>query len=231
MLSPDKAVLLLSGGLDSATVAHMLKAHGKRIYALTFLYGQQHDVEASRALQVARVVGVEDHQFVDLPTALFRSSSLVDPDQKVPKDGLTDEIPSTYVPARNVIFLSMALAYAETIGASEIYIGVNAVDYSGYPDCRPEAIEAFEDLANIATKTGAEEKFRVMAPLMYLSKREIISKGLSFGIDYAMTTSCYDPPHHQTGDACGLCDACRIRLAAFKEVGISDPVRYAEGAA
>ena len=219
-----RAVVLLSGGLDSATVLAIARSEGYEVYALTVEYGQRHDDELAAARRVAKRLGAAAHQFASASLRTFGGSALTD-DIDVPK-GSADEpvgsgIPVTYVPARNTVLLSLALAYAESIGAHDLFIGVNAVDYSGYPDCRPAFVEAFERLANVATKIGVEgEAIRVHAPLMELSKADIIRRGLALGVDYGLTLSCYDPVG---GRACGGCDACRIRLSAFAEVGVPDP--------
>ena len=229
----SNAVVLLSGGLDSTTVLAVAKSEGFAVHALTFRYGQRHSSEIDAAKAVARKAGVARHQIVDIDLAVFGGSALT-ADIPVPKDRDLDpsaqgasEIPVTYVPARNTIFLSYALALAEVIGASNIFIGVNALDYSGYPDCRPEYIEAFEQMANLATRAGVEgaTKLKVRTPLIALTKAEIIKLGASLGVDYSRTTSCYDPGAN--GEACGRCDACQLRLKGFKEAGLEDPIEYA----
>lgn len=226
-----RAVVLLSGGLDSATVLAAAKRDGYDVSALSFRYGQRHAVELEAAARVARSNHVRRHEVVDIDLRAFGGSALT-ADIPVPKDRSSDEIggaiPITYVPARNTIFLSFALAFAEVIGASDIFIGVNALDYSGYPDCRPEFVDAFERLANLATKAGVESGggFRVHAPLLHLSKSEIIALGLSLGVDYSMTSSCYDPS--PSGEACGHCDSCQLRLRGFAENGMEDPIRYGD---
>jgi 7-cyano-7-deazaguanine synthase len=228
--SSRAAVVLLSGGLDSATVLAQALADGFGIHAMSFRYGQRHAVEIDAARHVARAMGVRDHIVVDIDLRTFGGSALTS-DIAVPKDRSDDEmkhgIPITYVPARNTIFLSYALAWSEVLGASDIFIGVNAVDYSGYPDCRPEYIAAFERMANLATRGAVEgtTPIRIRAPLLKLSKREIISSGLRLGVDYGITSSCYDPA--PDGAACGRCDACRLRLEAFAALGTPDPARYA----
>jgi 7-cyano-7-deazaguanine synthase len=223
------AVVLLSGGLDSTTLL-ALAARSHSIYALSFRYGQRHQHELDAASAIARSAGVTRHLIVDIDLRIFGGSALT-ADIDVPKDrdasAMESGIPVTYVPARNTIFLSFALAYAETVDAADIYIGVNAVDYSGYPDCRPEYIEAFERMANLATRGGVEgtNPVHIRAPLLHLSKAEIIKLGTSLGVDYAETTSCYDPAPN--GDACGRCDACLLRRKGFHDAGVRDPTRYA----
>lgn len=218
------AVVLLSGGLDSATVLAMVCDQGYTPRTLSFRYGQRHAVELDRARLLAKRYGAT-HRVVDIDLRAFGGSALTD-DIDVPKGReITDEIPVTYVPARNTIFLSFALAYAEVVGAADLFLGVNAVDYSGYPDCRPEYLAAFERLANLATKAGVEgRRLTVHAPLMFRTKAEIIRRGLELGVDYGLTSSCYDPAPE---GACGECDSCQIRLAAFREVGLEDPIDYA----
>jgi len=224
-----KAVVLLSGGLDSATAAAEAKAAGFDIYALTILYGQRHLVEREAARQVADALGVARHVEQTIDLRAFGGSALTD-EIAVPKDRSTDEltsgIPITYVPARNTVFLSLALAWAEALGAFDLYVGVNCVDYSGYPDCRPEFLRAFETMANLATRAGVEGtgRFIIHAPLLTLTKEQIIRRGLELGVDYGLTHSCYDPTPE--GLACGHCDACAIRLAAFATLGRTDPVPY-----
>jgi 7-cyano-7-deazaguanine synthase len=225
-----KAVLLLSGGLDSATAGAIARAEGFAVYALSFDYGQRHRFELEAARQTAQRLEVCGHALLSIDLAQFGASALTS-DLSVPKDRRDDEmeqgIPVTYVPARNTVFLSLALAYAETLGAADIYVGVNAIDYSGYPDCRPEYIAAFERLANLATKAGVEGalRFRIHAPLIELTKAGIIRRGMELGVDYSVTHSCYDPA--ADGAACGHCDACLLRLRGFAEAGIADPARYA----
>jgi len=229
MSSKPKAVVLLSGGLDSTTVAAIAADQGFDLYALSFKYGQRHDVELSAAANIAETMGVKRHVVSEIDLRAFGGSALT-ADIDVPKDRsdqeITGGIPVTYVPARNTIFLSFALAFAETIESQDIFIGVNALDYSGYPDCRPEYIQAYETMANLATKAGVEgsQKLTIHTPLMELTKAGIIKRGLELGVDYAMTTSCYDPD--ATGAACGHCDACQLRLKGFKEAGAADPIRY-----
>ena len=224
-----KAVVLLSGGMDSATAAAMTRARGFDLYALSFRYGQRHAFELEAARRVAAGLGVVRHAIVDIDLRSFGGSALT-ADIAVPKDRSADAIgtgvPVTYVPARNTIFLSFALAWAETLGINDLVIGVNALDYSGYPDCRPEYIAAFQHLANLATRAGTElkQRFTIHTPLILLSKREIVERGAALGLDYAMTLSCYDPS--DAGEACGHCDACQLRLKGFREAGLEDPARY-----
>ncbi len=233
-LSPaSPAVLLLSGGLDSTTVLAVAQHEGFAVHALSFRYGQRHANEIEAAKEIAREAGVVQHRVIDIDLTVFGGSALTAP-TPVPKDrDLTTfsiegkEIPITYVPARNTIFLSYALALAEVVGAADIFIGVNALDYSGYPDCRPEYIRAFEDMANLATRAGVEGgmRLKIRTPLISLNKAQIIDLGTSLGVDYSATTSCYDPG--ENGEACGRCDACQLRLKGFAEVGLSDPIEYA----
>jgi 7-cyano-7-deazaguanine synthase len=224
------AVLLLSGGLDSTTLLALAARDGYAVNALTFRYGQRHGLEIDRARDAAARYGATRHVIADIDMRQFGGSALT-ADIAVPKDrsagDLGHGIPVTYVPARNTIFLSFALAWAEVLGANEIFIGVNALDYSGYPDCRPEFIRAFETMANLATKAGVEGGARVSVrtPLIAMSKKEIVILGLSLGVDYSKTTSCYDPA--ADGTACGRCDACQLRLKGFSEAGVIDPVKYA----
>jgi len=222
-----KAVLLLSGGLDSTTLLALATRQGYAIHALSFQYGQRHQAEVAAARKIASEYRVVQHVVTDIDLRVFGGSALTS-DIDVPKNRVVDEeIPVTYVPARNTIFLSFALAWAEVLGASEILIGVNALDYSGYPDCRPEFIAAFQEMARLATRAGVEDSktyIRIQTPLIEMSKKEIIQLGLSLGVDYSMTTSCYDPS--ASGDACGECDACQLRLKGFADAGSSDPGRY-----
>ena len=224
------AVVLLSGGLDSTTVLAIAKAEGFVPYALSFQYGQRHVTELDAARRIAAGAGVGGHVVAEIDLRVFGGSALT-ADIDVPKgrsDGEMEAgIPITYVPARNTIFLSFALAWAEVLGSSDIFVGVNALDYSGYPDCRPEYIEAFEQMANLATKAGVEgtQRLHIHAPLMRLTKEGIIRRGLELGVDYAETQSCYDPDAE--GRACGACDACRLRLRGFAAVGVPDPAPYA----
>src|SRR4051794_19818224 len=221
------AVVLLSGGLDSATVAAIARREGFAVHALSFRYGQRHAVELDAAVKGASASGAGEHRLVDIDLRAFGGSALTD-DIDVPKTGVdSSSIPVTYVPARNTIFLSFALAYAEVIGADDIFIGVNALDYSGYPDCRPEYLEAFQAMARLATKAGVEDgrAAQIHAPLIALTKREIVRLGIRLGVDYSMTISCYDPS--PDGGACGACDSCRLRRKGFEEAGVADPTRYA----
>lgn len=223
------AVILLSGGLDSATVGAIARAEGYDLVALSLDYGQRHRFELEAAQRVAAALGVGRHLVQKIDLTQFGASALTS-EMEVPKgrapEAMAEGIPVTYVPARNTILLSLALALAETSGAADIFVGVNAVDYSGYPDCRPEYLEAFERLANLATKAGVEGtlRFRIHAPLLRLTKAEIIQRGASLGVDYALTHSCYDPD--TLGRACGACDACLLRLAGFAAAGLQDPVIY-----
>jgi 7-cyano-7-deazaguanine synthase len=228
MTSANKpAVVLLSGGLDSATTLAIAKAEGFEPYAMSFRYGQRHVVELAAAEKVAARIGVAEHRIVNIDLRAFGGSALTAdiPVPTTPSAG----IPLTYVPARNTIFLSYALAWSEVLGAADIFIGVNAVDYSGYPDCRPEFIRAFETLANLATRAAVEGKVRctVRAPLIAMTKGDIIRRGLALGVDYGLTRSCYAPD--EKGGACGECDSCRIRLAGFAAAGIEDPAEYLRG--
>jgi len=223
-------VVLVSGGIDSATTLEIARQEGFAVYALTFRYGQRHRAELAAAERVARAAHVLRHEVLDIDLRRFGGSALTD-DIAVPKDrppeAIGGGIPVTYVPARNTIFLSFALAWAEVLGSSDIFIGVNALDYSGYPDCRPEYIAAFERLADLATKRGVEQhqRLRIHAPLITLSKRQIIERGIALGVDFSLTSSCYDPD--PSGAACGRCDACQLRLKGFAEAGCVDPIRYA----
>jgi len=223
---PTPAVILLSGGLDSATVLAIARAQGYGLHALSFDYGQRHAAEIEAARRVAAAARVLEHKVVTIDLRTFGGSALTG-NGEVPKDRdlAGDEIPVTYVPARNTIFLAYALAYAEVRAAADIFIGVNAVDYSGYPDCRPEYIAAFEKMANLATRAAVTGRaVRIHAPLIGMSKAEIIQRGLELGVDYGLTRSCYDPD--AAGRACGHCDSCRLRLAAFKRLGLTDPAPY-----
>ena len=219
-----KAIILLSGGLDSITTLALAKNEGYRCYALSFNYGQRHNAELKAASKIASAYQVEDHKIIPLGLGAIGGSALTDEHIAVPTTPQLG-IPATYVPARNTIFLSFALGWAEVLHLHDIFIGVNAVDYSGYPDCRPEFIAAFQRLANLATKAGVEgEHFKIHTPLMLLSKAEIIKKGMALGIDYETTVSCYSADDQ--GRACGVCDACRLRKTGFTEAGIEDPTRY-----
>jgi 7-cyano-7-deazaguanine synthase len=224
-----KAVVLLSGGLDSATTLAIAQSDGFDAYALTFRYGQRHAAELEAARLVAARAKVRQHLFADIDLRLFGGSALTS-DIAVPKGRDAEEIgrgiPITYVPARNTIFLSYSLAWAEVLGTEHLFIGVNALDYSGYPDCRPEYIAAFERMANLATKAGVEgrQHFQIHTPLIKLTKAQIIERGLALGVDYSLTLTCYDPA--LSGEACGACDACLLRLKGFAEVGLADPTRY-----
>lgn len=223
-MSEKKAVILLSGGLDSATVVAMARAEGYQCYSMSFDYGQRHRVELQAAERVAQQLGVIEHKVVGLNLNGIGGSALTDLNIAVP-EAPTQGIPITYVPARNTVFLALALGWAEVLEAQDIFIGVNAVDYSGYPDCRPEFIEAFERMANLATRAGVEgEGFRIRAPLQYLSKAQIIQAGLANGVDYALTVSCYQAD--EAGRACGKCDSCRLRAEGFAAAGVADPTRY-----
>ncbi len=226
-MEKKKAVVLLSGGLDSATALATANAEGFECYALSFRYGQRHAIELECAQQVAQTQGVMEHRTIDIDLAAFGGSALTDPNIDVPHGQKSSEdIPITYVPARNTIFLSYALAWAEVLGSTDIFIGVNALDYSGYPDCRPEFIAAYETMANLATKAGVTDKehLTIHTPLIDLTKAQIIQKGLELGVDYGNTTSCYDPA--PDGASCGTCDSCRLRLKGFKEAGTTDPRKY-----
>jgi 7-cyano-7-deazaguanine synthase len=223
------AVVLLSGGLDSATVLAVARRDGFRCHALTIAYGQRHAAEVAAARRVAAALGAVEQRVIDLDLRAFGGSALT-ADLPLPRDrspeAMSADIPITYVPARNTIFLALALAWAEVLGSFDIYIGVNAIDYSGYPDCRPQFIAAFEQLANVATKAGVQNKgrFRIHTPLIQLSKADIIRLGVSLGVDYSLTHSCYDPA--PDGAACGRCDSCVLRRAGFTAAGIADPTRY-----
>lgn len=224
-----RAVVLLSGGLDSTTTLAIAQQEGFEVYAISFRYGQRHSAELAAATRIAERFSVVQHVIADIDLRTFGGSALTS-DIAVPKDRPLDEmgagIPVTYVPARNTIFLSFALAWAEVLGADDIFLGVNALDYSGYPDCRPEYIAAYERMANLATKAGVEgqQRLTIHTPLIELTKAQIIERGLALGVDYSMTLTCYDPS--PTGEACGHCDACLLRLKGFAEVGKTDPARY-----
>ncbi len=231
MTDRKKAVVLLSGGLDSATVLAIALSEGLSVYALSFDYGQKHRSELDAAGRIANKAGVERHVVLKVDLRAFGGSALTG-DISVPKNRSAEEmgegIPVTYVPARNTVFLSLALAWAETLGAGVLYIGVNALDYSGYPDCRPEYIQAFQKLANLATKAGTEGEihFELRTPLIAMTKKQIIETGLSLGVDYGATKSCYAPT--PADEACGQCDACLLRLRGFAEAGLTDPARYSK---
>lgn len=228
-MSGPKAVVLLSGGMDSTTVAAIARSRGFDVHALTFRYGQRHQAEVDAARQVAERLGIRRHEVLDIDLRAFGGSALTG-DLEVPKDRPIDEmghtIPSTYVPARNTIFLAFALGWSEVLGASDIFLGANALDYSGYPDCRPEFIQSFQAMANLATRAGVEsgQKLTIHTPLIALSKRDIIEQGLALGVDYGITRTCYDPS--PDGAACGRCDACLLRLKGFREAGLEDPAPY-----
>ena len=222
---PRRAVVLLSGGLDSATTLAIARSEGFDCYCLSLDYGQRHRVELDAAANVARALRAKEHRIVQLGLDTFGGSALTDTSIAVPVDGAQEGIPVTYVPARNTIMLSLALAWAEVLGSRDIYVGVNAVDYSGYPDCRPEYIAAFEKMANLATKAGVEgARLTIHAPLINLSKAEIVRQGTDLGIDYGTTVSCYQAD--SDGRACGVCDSCRLRAAGFAAAGIADPTPY-----
>lgn len=224
-MSVRHAIVLVSGGLDSATVLAIAKSQGYVCHALSFDYGQRHRAELDAAARVAKTLGVAEHRTMQLDFAGIGGSALTDKSIAVPETPQIG-IPITYVPARNTVFLSMALGWAEVLGASDIFIGVNAVDYSGYPDCRPEFIAAFERLANLATKAGVEgaSNFKIHTPLITLSKAEIIRRGVELGVDFGATVSCYQAT--DTGEACGRCDSCRLRREGFTAAGVPDPTRY-----
>ena len=224
-LVPPRAVVLLSGGLDSATTLAIARDAGFDCYCLSLDYGQRHSVELDAAARVAKSLGAREHRVLHLALSEFGGSALTDSSIAVPVDGVQSGIPVTYVPARNTIMLSLALAWAEVLGSRDIFVGVNAVDYSGYPDCRPEFIAAFETMANLATKAGVEgSKLRIHAPLIALTKAEIIQRGSSLGVDYGTTVSCYQADEH--GHACGVCDSCRLRKEGFSAAGLPDPTPY-----
>jgi 7-cyano-7-deazaguanine synthase len=220
-----KAVILISGGLDSATTLALAKSQGYACYALSFDYGQRHRIELQAARQVAEHLGVVEHKFIHINLDSIGGSALTDTQINVPTQGISEQIPITYVPARNTVFLALALGWAEVLSAYHIFIGVNAVDYSGYPDCRPKFIEAFEQLANLATKAGVEgHTFKIHTPLIHLTKAQIIQEGLRLGVDYSLTISCYQPS--SDGYACGMCDACRLRADGFRRLDVPDPTQY-----
>jgi len=225
-----KAVVLLSGGMDSATAMAMAREEGFELYALSIMYGQKNEVELEKAKKIAKHLGATEHLIVPLSLKIIGGSSLTSMESPVPKGRSIEEIgkriPSTYVPARNTVFLSVALAWAEVLEAEDMFIGINALDYSGYPDCRLEYIKAFEAMAHLATKAGVEGRMqlRIHTPLIGLRKAEIIAKGVALGVDYSLTHSCYDPLPH--GGACGECDSCKLRLKGFQEAGLRDPITY-----
>jgi 7-cyano-7-deazaguanine synthase len=224
MTETKKAVVLLSGGLDSATTLAIAREAGFECYAISFDYGQRHRCELSAAAKLAQQLGAVEHKVVGLDLGSIGGSALTDQNIAVP-DHATEGIPTTYVPARNTVFLAIALGWAEVLGAQDIFIGVNAVDYSGYPDCRPEFIAAFEKVASLATRAGVEgHPFTIHTPLIDMSKAEIIHRGTELGVDYAQTISCYDPD--EQGRACGRCDSCRLRAAGFAQAQLSDPTKY-----
>jgi 7-cyano-7-deazaguanine synthase len=226
---PQSAVVLLSGGLDSTTTLAIARHEGFRLHALTFRYGQRHAVEITAARRVAHAMEVERHVIVDIDLRVFGGSALTD-DLDVPKsrplDEIAHDIPITYVPARNTIFLAYALAFAEVTASGDVFVGVNALDYSGYPDCRPEYIRAFEAMANLATKAAVagRQRLHIHTPLIHLSKAQIIQRGQTLGVDFSLTHSCYDPS--PDGRSCGQCDACLLRLKGFAEAGVADPIAY-----
>jgi 7-cyano-7-deazaguanine synthase len=230
IVSEKKAVVLLSGGLDSATALALARREGFACYALTFRYGQRHGREVEAAARVARSLGAFEHRVVRIDLGTFGGSALTDAQIQVPKDrwdlGGSTGIPVTYVPARNTIFLSYALAWAEVLGAFDLFLGVNSTDYSGYPDCRAEFIAAFEKMANLATAAAVQGKgrFRIHTPIIHLTKADIIRTGTALGVDYSLTHSCYDPD--PAGRSCGRCDSCRLRLKGFAEAGLTDPIEY-----
>jgi 7-cyano-7-deazaguanine synthase len=219
-----KAIVLLSGGMDSTTLLALAQSQGYECYALSFHYGQRHQTELHAATKIAHAAQVSGHEIINLDLSRFGGSALTDHNIDVPSESSTG-IPITYVPARNTVFLSIALGWAETLHANHIFIGVTAVDYSGYPDCRPEFIQSFQTMANLATKAGVEDNpFQIHTPLIQLSKAEIIQMGIKLGVDYAQTVTCYSA--NEYGQACGVCDACRLRIKGFQAAGISDNTRY-----
>lgn len=224
-----KAAILLSGGLDSATCLAIAKSQGYEAYCLSFDYGQRHNAELAAAARVAKALGAMEHRIARIDLATFGGSALTDANIEVPTDGVQEDvIPVTYVPARNTILLSYALAWSEVLGANDIFIGVNAVDYSGYPDCRPEYIAAFEAMARLATRAGVEgAPLTIHTPLISLTKAQIVARGVALGVDYGLTVTCYKADSE--GRACGVCDACRLRRAGFEAAGVADPTRYISG--
>lgn len=232
MAQDKKAVALLSGGIDSTTALAMAQAEGYEVHGLSFFYGQRHGLEVEAAIRIGRAAKLADHRIAEIDLSIFGGSALTS-DTAVPKgrslEEMTREVPITYVPARNTIFLSYALAFAESIGADDIFIGVNAIDYSGYPDCRPEYIRAFETMANLGTRAGMEgHGIKIRTPLIEMSKAKIIRAGTALGVNYRHTTSCYDPD--DAGLACGACDSCLIRKKGFEEAGLADPTAYQQAA-
>lgn len=231
-MADKKAIVLLSGGLDSATTLAIARDQGFRCHALTFRYGQRHEREVAAAQKVAKSLGAVEHRIIAIDLAAFGGSALTDPAIEVPKDradlNSRGVIPPTYVPARNTVFLSYALAWAEVLGAFDIFIGVNSTDYSGYPDCRAEFIHAFEKTANLATAAAVQGggKYRIRTPIIEMTKGQIIQAGAKLGVDYSLTHSCYDPD--ETGRSCRRCDSCRLRLKGFAQAGLQDPIEYAE---
>ena len=229
MVSPPKAVVLLSGGLDSTTALAIAQRDGYETYALSFRYGQRHEWELEAARRITKRFSVVQHVIAQFDLRTFGGSALTS-DVPVPKDrspaAMANGIPVTYVPARNTIFLSFALAWAEVLGASDVFVGMNAADYSGYPDCRPEYLESVERMADLATRAGVEgkQRLKIHAPLMHMAKADIIRAGLALGVDYSLTSSCYEPS--TTGEPCGRCDSCYLRLEGFREAGVDDPLRY-----
>lgn len=229
----NKAVVLLSGGLDSATTMAIARNEGFSLYVLTFRYGQRHQCEVDAAKEIARSIGVVEHKIIQIDMGGIGGSALTDLTMEVPKDrvdlGSPDQIPLTYVPARNTIFLSYALAWAEVLGAFDIFIGVNATDFSGYPDCRHDYIQAFEKLANLATVAGTQRKgiFTIHTPIINMTKTQTILAGMKLDVNYSLTHSCYDPDRQ--GRSCGRCDSCRLRLKGFNEAGLADPIEYVDG--
>ena len=229
MATEKKAVVLSSGGIDSTTAMAIARSEGFEVYSLSFRYGQRHAIELESAQRVAKALGAKEHLIVDVDLTKIGGSALTG-EFEVPKgwknEEMRREIPLTYVPGRNTLFLSYAMAWAEVVGAADIFTGVNAIDYSGYPDCRPEFIKAFEEMANLATKAGVEGRiqFRINTPLIQMTKAEIIRKGVELGLDYSITMSCYDPS--QEGKACGQCDSCILRRKGFQEAGVPDPTSY-----
>jgi 7-cyano-7-deazaguanine synthase len=230
----DKAIVLLSGGLDSATTLAIAKNEGFALYALTFRYGQRHQREVEAAKKIARSVGVVEHKIITIDMAGIGGSALTDPTIEVPKDRADldsrESVPPTYVPARNTIFLSYALAWAEVLGAFDIFTGFNATDFSGYPDCRQEYVQAFENLANLATVAGTQRKgrFQIHTPIINMTKAQTILAGMKLDVDYSLTHSCYDPD--EQGRSCGRCDSCRLRLRGFREADLPDPIEYVPAA-